>query len=138
MTEQPEAGYREVEHTADWQLEVWAPDLPLLFAQAALGMYALSGTRLGPEPRVVREIDLQGQDPESLLVSFLTELLYLGESQGVGFDGFNLQLNGDHLFAKVEGAPIQAQSKEIKAVTYHNLEIREISRGLEVSIVFDV
>jgi SHS2 domain-containing protein len=38
----------------------------------------------------------------------------------------------------VEGAPIQTQSKEIKAVTYHNLEIRETSRGLEVSIVFDV
>ena len=138
MTGQPEAGYREVEHTADWQIEVWAPDLPLLFEQAALGMYALSDTRLGPEARLTREIELQGQDPESLLVSFLTELLYLGESQGLGFDRFNLQINGDYLFAQVEGAPIQTQSKEIKAVTYHNLEIRETSRGLEVSIVFDV
>lgn len=138
MTGQPEAGYREVEHTADWQIEVWAPDLPLLFKQAALGMYALSDTRLRPEARLTREIKLQGQDPESLLVSFLTELLYLGESQGLGFDRFNLQINGDYLFAQVEGAPIQTQSKEIKAVTYHNLEIRETSRGLEVSIVFDV
>jgi SHS2 domain-containing protein len=138
MNEQPEAGYQEVEHTADWQLEVWAPDLPLLFEQAALGMYALSDTRLEPEARLTREIELQGQDPESLLVSFLTELLYLGESQGLGFDGFDLQINGAYLFAQVEGAPIQTQSKEIKAVTYHNLEIRETSRGLEVSIVFDV
>ncbi|MEJ2349740.1 MAG: archease [Anaerolineales bacterium] len=138
MTEQPEAGYREVEHTADWQLEVWAPDMSLLFEQAALGMYALSDTRLGPEARLTREIELQSQDPESLLVSFLTELLYLGESQGLGFDRFNLQITGDHLLAQVEGAPIQTQSKEIKAVTYHEMEIRETSRGLEVSIVFDV
>ena len=138
MTEQPEAGYQEVEHTADWQIEVWAPDLPILFEQAAHGMYALSGTQLGPEPKAVREIELQGQDPESLLVSFLTELLFLGESQGLGFDGFDLRLSDDDLFAHLQGGPIQSQSKEIKAVTYHNLEIKETSRGLEVNIVFDV
>ncbi|HZD55520.1 MAG TPA: archease [Anaerolineales bacterium] len=138
MNEQPEAGYREVEHTADWQLEVWAPDLPLLFEQAALGMYALSGTRLALEPRLERKIELQDRDHEGLLVAFLSELLYLGESQGLGFDEFELQINGERLTARAKGARIESQSKEIKAVTYHNLEIREATRGLEVNIVFDV
>ena len=40
------AGYRELEHTADWELEAWADDLPGLLEQAARGMYALSGVRL--------------------------------------------------------------------------------------------
>ena len=39
----PPHGYREIEHTADWELKVWAPDLRGLLEQAARGMYALSG-----------------------------------------------------------------------------------------------
>ncbi|MFC2053874.1 archease, partial [Chloroflexota bacterium] len=31
------AGFREIEHTADWELEVWAPDILELLKQAAIG-----------------------------------------------------------------------------------------------------
>lgn len=135
---QPQAGYREIEHTADWQLEVWAPNVPLLFEQAALGMYALSGTQLESHSRLGEELYLGAPDREGLLVEFLTELLFLAESQGLAFDNFQIQIESQKLFAKISGAPIKSQSKEIKAVTYHNLEIKEGPRGLEVSIVFDV
>lgn len=135
---QPQAGYREIEHTADWQLEVWAPNLPLLFEQAALGMYVLSGTQLQSQPRVSEELKLTAPDNEGLLVEFLSELLFLSESQGLAFDCIKLQIESQKLYAKISGAPIKLQSKEIKAVTFHNLEIKEGPRGLEVSIVFDV
>jgi SHS2 domain-containing protein len=135
---QPQAGYREIEHTADWQLQVWAPDLPLLFEQAALGMYALSGTQLESMPRLSEELHLEAADREGLLVEFLTELLYLAESQGLAFDNFNIQIESQKLYARISGATIKSQSKEIKAVTYHNLNIKEGPRGLEVNIVFDV
>ncbi len=132
------AGYREVEHTADWQLEVWAPDLPVLFEQAALGMYELSGTRLKSQPRVTKELELKAPDEESLLVEFLSELLFLGESQELAFDDFSIRIESGELHANIRGAPIRSQTKEIKAVTYHNLKIQKGLRGLEVSIVFDV
>ena len=45
------AGYREIPHTADWELLVWAPDMATLMVKAAKGMYALSGTRLAEGPR---------------------------------------------------------------------------------------
>ena len=61
-------GYREVEHTADWELEVWATDLPGLLEQAARGMAQLSGMRLQVEPRVARSLSLSANDPETLLV----------------------------------------------------------------------
>lgn len=131
-------GYREIAHTADWELEVWAPDLPILLEQAARGMYALAGTRLHPQPRLSRTIEVAAPDAEILLVKFLSELLYLGEQDGLGFDAFDLRLDGDTLHAVVTGAPLAALSKEIKAVTYHNLAIRRTERGLEVRIVFDV
>jgi SHS2 domain-containing protein len=139
--EQP-SGFREVSHIADWEIEVWAPDLAALFEQAALGMYALSGTNLYPDPRITRNIELVADDTESLLVKFLTELLFQGEQFGLAFDGFDLQVvdsqDNAHLRAKLHGAPMTEQTKEIKAVTYHNLAIQSSQRGLVVRIVFDV
>lgn len=132
------AGYCEIEHTADWELFVWAPDLPALLEQAARGMYRLSGTRLYLAPRRSHEFDLPASDPERLLVAFLSELLWLVEQDGLGFDTFLLNLTDDGLHARLEGALVADQSKEIKAVTFHNLAIRQTAIGLEVNIVFDV
>ncbi len=132
------AGYREVEHTADWEMEVWATNLTGLLEQAASGMYALAGVRLQPEPRLKRSISLQAGDPESLLVSFLSELLYHLEQEGIGFDQFQITLDGFNLQAELSGAPMAAISKEIKAVTYHRLTVRQVGDELRVNIVFDV
>ena len=134
----PASGYREVEHTADWELHVWAEDLPALLETAARGMYALSGTRLAPGPRVSREFEIPFTDRETLLVDFLSELLFYGEDGGLAFDACDLQFDGSTLKVRAEGAPIQSQDKEIKAVTYHRLQIRSTGRGLEANIVFDV
>jgi SHS2 domain-containing protein len=138
MAREGDAGFREIAHTADWELQVWAPNLSSLLEQAARGMYVLAGTRLKTGPRLDRKIDLQTPDRESLLVEFLAELIYLGEVEGLGFDTFDLALENEALHAQLSGAPVESQIKEIKAVTYHNLAIRETERGLEANIVFDV
>ena len=132
------SGYREREHTADRELEVWAPDLLTLLVEAARGMYSISGARLQSEPRLTRELEITAYDIESLLVSFLEELLFLGEMEGLGFDQFDLKLHEGKLLAVLFGAPLNYQEKEIKAVTYHNLNIRKTRRGFNVNIVFDV
>jgi len=135
----PSAGFREQVHTADWELQVWAPDLPALLEQAARGMYALSGLRLQPGPPQTRRLELHALDAESLLVRFLTELLWLGQQEGLGVDSFQLALDPDWtLRAELTGALILSLDKDIKAVTYHNLAVRQTPQGLEVEIVFDV
>lgn len=132
------SGFNEIEHTADWELEVWAPDLEGLLEQAARGMYSLNGAALEPGPRTKRSLQLEAQDSESLLISFLSELLYLAEAEGLGFDTFQLQIQDYRLTAGLEGAPLRQVSKEIKAVTYHNLKVEAGPQGLRASIVFDV
>jgi SHS2 domain-containing protein len=136
---QPEFGFREHAHTADWELEVWAPDLSTLLEQAARGMYALSGMRLQAGARLVRVIELQAEDAEGLLVRFLSELLWLEQEQGLGFDLFFIRVT-DHynLQAELNGSTIANLDKEIKAVTYHNLAVETTPQGLRVNIVFDV
>jgi SHS2 domain-containing protein len=135
---QKHAGFREHAHTADLELEVWASDLSQLLVQAARGLYALSGVCLQPAPRLSRTVDLQAPDPESLLVKFLSELLFLIEDERLAFDTFDLKLEHYHLLAGLEGAPLASIKKEIKAVTYHQLIIKPTQRGLTVRIVFDV
>ena len=56
----------------------------------------------------------------------------------VAFDRFDLSYDGERLSAEIEGVPVESLAKEIKAVTYHNLAVRETARGLEATIVFDV
>ena len=65
-------GFEEKAHTADWALRVWADDLEGLFAEAARGMYALSGAQLAEGPQVKRSFAAQSADAESLPVAFLS------------------------------------------------------------------
>ena len=132
------AGFEEIAHTADWALRVWAPDLEGLLEQAARGMYTLSGIEIGARPELRRVLEIEAADAEMLLVEFLEELLYWAESERAAFHAFATEIAGLKLKAGLIGGPIQAWKKEIKAVTCHNLQIQQTSRGLEVEIVFDV
>ncbi len=131
-------GYREIEHTADWELEVWAPDLATLLEQAAEGMYRLMGVELAVGERIERQLDMVADDPEALLVDFLGELLFFVESQGLAFDRLDLEVADLRMHARLEGATVTSQAKEIKAVTYHRLEVIETDSGWQTRIVFDV
>ncbi|MGL4620652.1 archease [Chroococcidiopsis sp.] len=132
-------GFEEIEHTADWAYRVWGQSLAELFVRAAQGLYYLVGMQLAAEPQVVREIHLQGVDNESLLVAWLNELIYIHESENLGFEQIEiLQLDGKTLYAKVTGSPTQQWLKDIKAATYHNLAIHSTETGFEATLVLDV
>ncbi len=131
-------GFREVPHTADVALEVWAPDLSGLFAEAARGLNSISGVALSPGRPVSRPVHLEELDDEGLLVAFLTEVVYAQEQDRLGFDEFRLEIEAHRLRGEMSGRPIATIAKPIKAVTYHNLRITSNASGLRVLIVFDV
>ncbi len=136
---QPKFGFREHAHTADWELEVWAPNLATLLEQAARGMYAISGVKTDVNSPQERSMAMHASDAESLLVRFLTELLWLEQEDGLAIDHFSMNVEKDYsLWAELCGAPILSLDKEIKAVTYHNLKVETTPQGLRVYIVFDV
>ena len=139
-------GFEEISHTADWSIRVWAQDLAGLLAESARGMNWLSGAELvlsategqAEAPRERRVFEANGQDEESLLIAFLSELVYYAEQENMGFDHFEIAIKNGNLKVEMEGAPLKSLGKAIKAVTWHKLEIQETARGLEVEIVFDV
>jgi SHS2 domain-containing protein len=135
-------GFEEVAHTADWALRVWDTDMAGLFAEAARGMYALAGAQPAQGPSVSRTFATETQDVESLLVAFLSELVYSAEQEHLKFEGFQVEIQensaGWKLNVAMSGAPLISVNKIIKAVTYHNLQIQQTERGYIVEIVFDV
>lgn len=132
------SGFEEIPHTADWSIRVWAPDLGELLRQSAAGMQALIGVQYADAKRNQRFIDLQAEDPESLLVAFLNDLLFWMEMEQTASDRFLLTLDDYHLTGIGEFGKISAINKEIKAVTFHRLEIKTVNAVLETTIVFDV
>lgn len=101
-------------------------------------MYALSGIHLAEKPRQERSIQIEAYDAEGMLVQFLQEVLYLGEVDGLGFDTFEIHIEDHSLDAKISGSPIEAIKKEVKAVTYHKLKVKESESGVNARIVLDV
>jgi SHS2 domain-containing protein len=135
----PSCGFEEVPHTADWAYRIWAPDYPGLFVQAGQGLYALVKAELVTVPRVSRRLELRALDYESLLIAWLNELLFLHESENLGFDEWDItDLDPQHLLATLRGAALQAWEKDVKAATYHNLSIVATAKGLEATVVLDV
>lgn len=138
MKDKKTAGFEEVSHTADRSLQVWAPDTGTLFEQAAQGMYALMQPEYRPGSRIGIQLSLEAADLESLLVTFLNELLYYTERDGLAFDRFSVQIQDHRLTADLRGRPAASIRKEIKAVTFHNLHIKARSGSFYVTLVFDV
>lgn len=131
--------FNEIEHTADTALHIQAENLAELLKYAALGMFSLMGLSSDHDSGTRRRIELEALDREDLLVAWLEELLYLIEMHEVGFGDVDIEVHQDRsLVAMVEEIPGMIPLKEIKAVTYHGLEIIETDKGLETTIVFDV
>ena len=131
-------GFEEIPHTADWAMHVWAGDLPSLFKEAARGINRLAGVKLAEGEKANRHFEMEAPDPETMLVAFLSELIYYQEQENLGFTRYDIRIDDTHLSAEMEGAPVQSVDKAIKAITYHNLKIQKTRRGLEVEIVMDV
>ncbi|MGD9497222.1 MAG: archease [Armatimonadota bacterium] len=136
------AGHESVEHTADLAIRAWAPDLRGLVEQAARAMVGLLLTRQ-PTPERTVVVEGEGPTPEELLVDCLREILLLVELEAlVPVEVEVLEVTGERARCRVGVVPLSAvrpwRAHEIKAVTYHGLEIERTQRGLQVQVVFDI
>jgi len=134
-----EKRFEEINHTADVAIRVWGSDLAELFANAAYGMTCQLADPDDVDPSTERQIAVQGEDIEIVLVEWLSELLYLEERDGLLFTEFEIrEVTSSGLQALARGGPVENYYGHIKAVTFSELEIRKTDRGFETKIVFDV
>ena len=132
-------GFEEIDHTADIAIRVWGRDLAELFANAARGLARQVAYGDGHGPRAEERIDLEAYDAETLLVTWLSELLYLTERDSRVFAEFEmLEVTPHKLCAIARGASIDRRRRTIKAVTFSDLIIRSTESGYQATLVFDV
>ena len=130
-----------IEHTADVGIVAYGARLEEAFANAAYGMFTFIADLEKVGETICREIEVQAEDEESLLVSWLNELLYQFEVNRIIFRRFDiLDLSQTTLKANGYGEKIDTKRHHlksgVKAATYHMLEI-EKGDGYKVQIIFD-
>lgn len=130
---------QEVDHTADRAFQVCGRNLAELLENAATALIALDGPRPSTGRFIRRVIEVEGSDRETLLVNWLNEILYLEQTHNEFYDHFLLSnVSEHHLRAQLYGLELDRSVTSLKAVTFHNLEVRESSDGLEATVVVDV
>jgi SHS2 domain-containing protein len=130
--------FEEIEHTADWAFRAYGRDLKELFENAAHALFALEGAA-GNHATVARQVDVKGIDYESLLVNWLSELLFLQETRGETYSQFAVKnLTATALSATIQGVPSGPLNKFIKAITYHELKIEQTPEGWQATVIVDV
>ena len=135
-----------LEHTADIGIAAYGKTKREVFINAAKGMFEIiSGGTKNFKENFYDKIKLEADNLEGLLFAWLNELLYISETKLVILNKFKIKELSDYqIKAEVEGMKINPPSvkieKEIKATTYHHLEIKkDEGSGLwRAQIIFDV
>jgi SHS2 domain-containing protein len=120
--------FETFDHTADLGLRVDAESLNDLFAEAAVGLASLIVADISDvESSQQRTIDVSSPDLEYLYFDWLSELLYLFESDGWLTAHASVQVSGNSLRGVVQGETFcetrHRRSHEVKAITYHGLSV---------------
>ncbi|HKM41205.1 MAG TPA: archease [Methanocorpusculum sp.] len=134
--------FEELEHTADVRMRISSPDLTSLFSESG---FALAKTLYGPyhfeKPAYSFPIEAEGKDPEELMVNFLSELLFLFETEFLVPQKFTLSV-GTSVSGTVEGVLFNrakhAGGIGVKGISYSGLSLTKKDTGYELIIIFDI
>ena len=135
--------FRTLEHTADVGFEAFGRSREEVFANAARALMNIIVDLESIEPCEAVPLQISGPDPESVLVNWLSELLYLYDAEGWLFRDFEIQrLQRDSLTAVARGEKFlrtRHQAKLlVKAITYHQLALEETPQGWRAQVYVDI
>jgi SHS2 domain-containing protein len=132
-----------IDHTADVGYRLVAPTLAELFAVAGRALFDAITELDSIQLQLERKIEVEAGDVEALFVAWLSELNYRCLT--------DLELYGEFLIEEILPTAVRATVRgekidparhviqtEIKAVTYHELYVRQVENGWEAQVIFDV
>ena len=131
-----------IEHTADVGIVAYGVDMQEAFVNAARGMFSLIVEAESVRGITHHDIEVTAPDEESLLVTWLNELIYLFDVENILFSRFDItELDTNRLKARAYGEPVDNTRHKlktgIKAATSHMVEV-DRSEGGRVRVLFDI
>ena len=130
-----------LEHKADLKIRAFGKTKEELFLNMFLGMEESMRAELKkPEEKTKRKIKIKSLDLPALLVDFLSEVLYLNQvNKEIYNDVKFTKFSDTEIEGELFGRKVERFGEDIKAVTYHGLDIRqEEDGGWEATVLFDI
>ena len=134
------------EVTADVGFRAHGQNLEEAFENAALAVfYTITDTKK-INKRLSKRITIESEDEKALLYDWLTELLYLHDSEYLVFYKFRVKIRREKTDKYVLEADASGEEfnpsiheirDEVKAVTFHLMEIQRLN-GYTVQVILDI
>jgi len=147
MTKRGRRRYKLLPHTSDAYVEVHGRTLHAVFEEAAFAMFDVMTDPTAVKPEFTDSVEVTAHDQVSLLHDWLEQLLLSFDLDGKVYSRFQVEKigeqNGDlHLVAKAQGGLFEKgrhpAKVEIKAVTYHRMEVRTTENGYVARYILDL
>lgn len=127
-----------IDHTGDIGVLARAPTLEALFADCARAMFSVLADAPEPRPAGTDAFPVAGADPAEELRDFLSELLYRFSADRRMYVSFTPGSGSVAAAWEPYDAGRHPLRTELKAVTYHQLEVVREGEGWRGRVIFDV
>jgi SHS2 domain-containing protein len=139
--------FKFLEHMADAYIAAYGKDLAEAFENAAAAMFEVMTEIEKVKPEVEDYVEVEAADEYALLYNWLEELLVKSEINEMLYSKFEISelartADGFRLKAKIWGEKFNPekhpQKVGVKAVTYHQMEIRKEPGKTTVKFILDI
>jgi len=132
--------YEIIEHISDLKIRAFGKTKEELFLNMLLGMTSALRAKTKNQKPKIKKIKIKSLDPEALLVDFLSEVLYLIQVNKEIYTKVKfIKFSDKETEAELSGQKVERLGEDIKAVTYHSLDIHQRKDGAwEATVLFDI
>jgi len=132
--------YETLDHTADILVRCTGRTLEECFESSAYALFDQMVDISSVDGTKEFRFEAEGENIEDRLYSFLSELLFIMDSDSVVMGSFKVSFNGNKVLCEAHGESLDVKKHrpkaEIKAITYHMMSVDESEPS--VTVLFDV
>jgi len=135
--------YKFFDHTSDLGLQVFGADPIELFRNSGLALMDVMADISRIEPITTVSIGVEQDGYDLLLKEWLSELLFTATVEMFFYGAIEIHsVDEFHIHATISGEKFNPQKhtilRELKSVTYHKLEVRQVKHNWQATFVIDI
>ena len=139
------SGFKVIEDgaSADYEFEATAQSIEELFETCGQATFAAMTEIEKVKPAAEIKFEVQAATLEDLLFSFLSELVYIKDTQRLFLSKFDVAIDSPyHLTCRARGERIDENrhviKTDVKAATYHEMKISKTDSGYYAHAILDL